>query len=201
MAQDTKTVGAEQEWEIGTVHGEPRAWQSQKGGDMLSYRIDVRPKGKDEPVFRRVELAQKKDTAAPQSGGTLDGEVTERTYGENNEKTDLKFKKAARGGGGGGGGRYKPRPDDSPKVYAARQAQIARQHSQDVAFRIVELAHAVSKPVGEVAAEVGIVLAPDGSEEPLSLVEAVHADVTRAGASAWSREADNGMIAAAVKEV
>lgn len=74
-----------------------REWDS-RYGPMVSYDIDLTdPSGM---VEANVELAQKRDTPAPQAGQTLDGEI------ERGGKFGPKFKKAHqdRGGGGGGGG-------------------------------------------------------------------------------------------------
>ena len=132
-----------------------------------------------------------KDTMPlPAPGSTLTGEIEPGPYGP-------KFKKAGGAGGGGGGGRpYKPRPDDAPEVFAARQASIARQHSQDMALRILELAQTSGQTSLAICEELGVRTISD-EQKPIPLLEAISLDVSLAGAQAWAREREKRAIRAA----
>jgi hypothetical protein len=140
---------------------------------------------------------QKPETAAPKAGDELDGAIETREYEAQGEKrTALKFKKTQGfGGGRGGGGRaWKPRPDDSPVVYAGRQASIQRQHSQDMAMRIVELAASSNQSVDDVCSALGLP-EKDGDGNKLDLIDRVSFDVNVVTRAAWQREAEHGNIA------
>lgn len=173
---------------VSKVHDEVRDWTG-KGGAMKSYRIDLADEA-GQTVGERIELPQKATTAVPSVGDLLEGDIEQREYEAGGEKrTDHKFKKASAygGGGGGGGGRkYTPRPDDAPEVYASRQAMIARQHSQDVGMRILELAQSSGDDVATIMDRLGINYAKD--EQTLSVLDAVARDVNLAGFRAWTLE-------------
>lgn len=121
------------QYTIKAIHGQPKPWESTKGGPMLSYRVDLADSSGT--VAQKVELAQKKDTPAPSVGDTIDGEITTRTYGDP-PREDLRFKKEYGGGGGGRGGGRKYLEDD-PAIYAAKQAAIAAQTSIERATELV----------------------------------------------------------------
>jgi hypothetical protein len=171
-------------YKIAKVHDDVRDWKNQRGDAMKSYRIDLAD-AQGQIVRERCELAQKESTQRPVAGNELDGEIQHRTYGDP-PKDDYKFKKAYGGGAGGGGRSWKPRPDDAPEVYAARQAMIARQHSQDVGMKILELAQASGDDVAVVMDRLGISYAK--GEETLTVLDAVAKDVAVAGFRAWIHE-------------
>jgi hypothetical protein len=105
---------------ITAVQPEPRAWNSTKGGPMLSYRVTLRnEQGAEKP---NVEWARKATSPAPAVGQTIEGTVEDGQYGP-------KFKAAQQMGGGGGGG---GRPRDP-----AERRSIAMQASQKVAVDAV----------------------------------------------------------------
>lgn len=213
MAKSPETVGPQGEWEITHVADNPRKWDAKKGGPMLSYRINLKCGDKS---FERVELTQKESTDAPTVGQKMDGEVQRRFYGANDENTDLQFRKAARGGGygGGGGGRsWKPRPDDAPPVWAGKQAQIVAQHSQNMALRVLELAHASDRPAAEIMGDLGVkttvqkarcvgcgqMVEPnaesaEGDTVELGIVDAFALYANEAFERAWQREDRGGAV-------
>lgn len=171
---------------ITKVHDSVRDWSGQGDHPMKSYRIDLAD-ANGQPVRERVELAQRATTAVPTVGQKIDGQINERKYtSAGEEKTDWKFQKAGGGGGGGGGRPWKPRPDDCPEVYASRQAMIARQHSQNIGMRILELAHASGDDLATVMDRLGIAYATDKGD--LSVVDAVAKDVATTGFRAWTHE-------------
>jgi hypothetical protein len=97
----------------------PRSWSSQKGGPMLSYRVDLL-REEDGFAIRNVEWSKKQGSPPPQIGETVDCTVdTEAQYGP---KLKVNFQQG--GFGGGGGNRMTPE----------REAQIIRQHSQHMAL-------------------------------------------------------------------
>lgn len=104
-----------------------REWESQAGGQMISYKLALEGDGK---LVGDVELAQKKATPAPTVGQSIDGTIESTNYGP-------KLKKDFAGGGksfGGGGGRAK---DPSERRSIERQ----------VAFKgAVELVSAIASP-------------------------------------------------------
>lgn len=191
-------------WKVKSVGDDPRTWKNKRQDTMVSYRIVVEtadgseqpPKG--QKSYSRVELVQKPETPAPKAGDQLDGDIEVRKYGENNEKEDLKFKKAQRGGGGGGRS-WKPRPDDSPVVYADRQAKIAAQHSQNMALRVLELAAQTNEDPVSIMDRLGVQTEHDGKS--MGLVAAFSRQVNIAGEAAWKREEDNGAIAGALAKI
>jgi hypothetical protein len=175
----------------------PREWSGSGGSEWESYRVTIEPAGGGDQIAN-VELNEKKGSPAPAPGKELHGDVdTSGQYGP-------KFKRARKGGfgGGGGGGRaWKPRPDDSPLVYVSRQAGIIRQHSQDVALRILALA--AEKHDGDfagVCADLGLDLG-DGDDGPVGLIDAVSRDVSRAAGAAWSREKEKETIKNALADL
>lgn len=194
------------QYTVKNVRADTRDWTSAKGGKMRSYRIDlVAADGAVNTGIdgKGVELAQRETTPPPKEGDTLDGAITERKWGENNDKIDLKFQKA-QGAGGGGGRSWKPRPDDSPKVYASRQAAILRQHSQDMALRVMELAQASNAEPQEVMDALGVdtTIEREGQDPAhLGLVQAFMVDAGRASNAAWDLEDTKHRIADAMKEV
>lgn len=78
---------------IREVIGQPNAWNSTKGGPMLSYSLDVTG---DDGFTGQVELNQKQTTAAPTVGQVIDG-----TLDRSNPKYAPKLKKTPPQGGGG----------------------------------------------------------------------------------------------------
>jgi len=109
------------QYTIVKVHEQTRPWVSEKAGPMMSYRIDVRDSGGI--VSERVELAQKTTTAPPVEGSALEGDIDlSGSYGP-------KMKKAYAAGPGGG---RVMSPED--------RASIVRQHSQEMAMNLINLA-------------------------------------------------------------
>jgi hypothetical protein len=97
----------------------PRSWSSQKGGPMLSYRVDLL-REEDGFAIRNVEWSKKQDSKPPQVGEVIDCTVDmEAQYGPK-----LKVEQEGGGFGGGRGGGMTPE----------REAQIIRQHSQHMAL-------------------------------------------------------------------
>jgi len=183
---------------VAVLAEEPRPWDSTKGGPMLSWRIDVEA---GEQTLERVELAQKKTTAKPEVGQELDGHVQRRFFGT--DGVDLQFRKAARFGGGGGGGSgraWKPRPDDAPVVYAAKQAQIVCQHSQNMALRVLELAEKSGESTETLMSRLGV-LTETGDGQALGLVEAFSRDASLAAARAWRREHEKKAVSDALADL
>lgn len=194
--------------EVLTVADDTRSWTNkQSSKEMLSYRVKL--KAPDGTEHARVELAQLETTAAPKAGDKLDGSITKRFYEAQGEtKSDLQFKKASRGGGfgGGGGGRaWKPRPDDAPVVYAAKQAQIVAQHSQNMAIRVLELAaaHSETGDFSGIMADLGVPLSfeRDGDTVKLGLVDAFQRHASIAAGEAWKREEEKGRVAKALADL
>jgi hypothetical protein len=108
---------------------QPRSWNSQQGGPMLSYDITVAdPTG----ATTVCELAQKSETAAPTVGQQLLGQIVTE-YGR------LKFKKAYQSARSNGGARRDPETEK----------RITRQHSQSAAIELLKL----SKETGESVAD------------------------------------------------
>jgi len=166
---------------------------------MLSYKLTIKDSG--DATFNDVELALAETSPAPKAGDSIEGVVNRRFYEwDGEEKSALQFKKAARGGFGGGGGRaYKPRPDDAPVVYAARQAQIVAQHSQDMALRVLELAQASgTDDHSGIMADLGIPTTDD-TGAAIGLAEAFRRDASVAAKDAWRREAEGKGIASALQ--
>jgi hypothetical protein len=200
MAKQPEPVSKSGAHTVEAVSGdEPRSW-STKGDNprpMLSYRLTVKDSG--DATFTDVELAQLETSPAPKAGDSIEGVVNRRFYEwDGEEKSALQFKKAARGFGGGGGGRaYKPRPDDAPVVYAARQAQIVAQHSQDMALRVLELARQSGDDPDLIMATLGIPTT-DESGASVGLVNAFRHDASLAAKDAWQREAQGKGIATAL---
>lgn len=137
-------------WRITKVGDSIREFSTEKGGDFKSYRIDVETVDgspappRQQAKYERVELVQKAATAAP-TVGEIEGDVTIRKYGANNEKEDLKFQKPRGGGfGGGGGGGAKAWPPH-------KEGAVVRQHSQEMALRFVSAAGGLDDfdPLGE----------------------------------------------------
>jgi hypothetical protein len=97
----------------------PRQWSSQKGGPMLSYRVDLQ-RDEDQFAIRNVEWSRKQASPAPTVGQKLNCTVDmEAQYGPK-----LKVEQEGGGFGGGRGGGMTPE----------REAQIIRQHSQHMAL-------------------------------------------------------------------
>lgn len=200
-------------WIIESVGDSPRRWSGAKGGTNLSYRIKVKSDDgskqppRDSAEYANVELVQKESTAAPTPGQKIEGDVTIRPWQtkEGEKKEDLKFEKprGSFGGGGGGGRTWKPRPDDSPLVYAARQASIGTQHSQDMAIRVLELAFAHDQGVDELMDLLGVErsVEADGKTVVLGLVAAFQRQVNMAGANAWEVEEKRNRIADALAKI
>jgi hypothetical protein len=96
----------------------PRQWSSQKGGPMLSYRVDLQRES-DQFVIRNVEWSKKQTSPAPVVGETVDCTVDmEAQYGP---KLKVNFQQGGFGGRGGG-------------MTPEREAQIIRQHSEHMAL-------------------------------------------------------------------
>ncbi len=110
------------DYTVKSVAPEPRQWEAKKGGAMLSYKILV--EGLDAPTGQ-VELAQKKDTAAPTVGQVITGTIENTDYGP-------KLKKEYQAGGGGGGKFYKPR--DPGEIRG-----MQRSHAQEMALRALAI--------------------------------------------------------------
>lgn len=203
MAKQNEPVSKAGDHEILAVGDGARDWQTKSDPprEMRSYRIKLRDTEGNE--HGNVELAQLQTTAPPVAGQKLNGHVERRFYGDNDEKVALQFKKAARGGGGGGGRAWKPRPDDAPVVYAAKQAQIVAQHSQNMALRVLELAHATgTDDWAGIMADLGVSLdPPEGSQKPLGLVDAFARHASMAAATAWLREKEKHAVADALAEL
>ena len=108
------------EYVVEFVQGEPRDWQSEKGGPMLSYKLKLR--GRDEVV----ELSQKKDTPPPAAGQQIDGEIVP----SGNQYPD-KLKKTYSGGNFGGG--------QNGKDWEASGRAQGRAHAQEMALRYCAL--------------------------------------------------------------
>lgn len=86
---------SDQTYKIVAFDGPPRDWEYQ-GNNFRSYYC------KFEGDERRIEIAQKPETPAPNIGDTLTGVITEKNgY--------FKFKKARPGGGFGGNGGSRPK--------------------------------------------------------------------------------------------
>lgn len=101
--------------------------QSQHGV-FKTLTLLLATEGQAEPVA--AEWYTKQETPVPAEGSTLEGEITvDPQWGP-------KFKKAQQGGFGGGGFRGR-----SPE----ENRRIVRQHSQEMAIRWAELAHARGK--------------------------------------------------------
>lgn len=214
MGQQMKPISPDGEYEVTRVGEETRDWQTKGDNprEMRSYRISVKLGDKE---FKSVELGQLKTTAAPTVGQKLNGKVMEREYEYGGQtKTDLKFEKARGGGGRGGGRAYKPRPEDAPTVYVAKQAQIVAQHSQNMALRVLELASsriaASPDPSGDlhgeavnIMGELGIPMTASvgGEDTDLGLVQAFTADANRAGKRAAEIETENRTITDALKAI
>ena len=112
-------------FKIGNVRENPREWQSQTGGPMLGYRMDMQDQSTGE-VIQNVEWSRKPTSAAPTNGQEVEGTLDRSgQYGP-------KFKQAAqqRGGGGGGG-----RPRDP-----AERRSIAMQSSIRTAVDLLRMA-------------------------------------------------------------
>jgi hypothetical protein len=125
-----------------------RAWNSEKGGPMLSYRMTLRNAQGAE--LSNVEWSRKQDSQPPAVGQSIEGEVdTTGEYGP-------KFKAAQRPGGTGGGGGGRPRDP-------AERRSIAMQHAQKCAVTILEVAasHGDYRPpnAGDVVTQVKAVAA------------------------------------------
>lgn len=147
-------------------------------GEMADIALSL------EGVESEVSWFTKATTPLPAAGEKIEGTIEESQYGP-------KFKKAR--AGGGGGRPYKPRPDDAPEVYAAKQAQIVAQHSQDMALRVLELAQASGDGPQTIMESLGVAMIRE-DQTPLGLVEAFSLDASRAAAAAWAREAERKAI-------
>lgn len=161
-----------QEYRITAVRSGPRKWQSTKGGEMHSYRVDLADANGQ--VTQNVERNKKPTSDPPKEGDQEYGDI------EHGGEYGPKFKTASRpgSGGGGGGGRAK-RPDDDPKVYAARQAAIARQHSQEMALRFLESRNGL----GDSDASDDEIL-----DYVMRTAERFHEDVSKAARDAFRRQ-------------
>lgn len=167
------------EYTITKVHEDRRNWQSGRGQEMVSYRIDL--EGEPKPPRDKIELAQLATTKAPQAGDKLTGQINERKWGANNENTDYKFEKE-RSGGGGGGGKRSFIEIEHPEIYAARQAAIIRQSQHTAAIEILDklgwfdgFDPNADQDVEEVTAKIAM------------LAEHLHADVNKAAGEAFAR--------------
>lgn len=115
-------------YKIGNVRENPREWQSQAGGPMLGYRMDMQDQATGE-VTQNVEWSRKPTSAPPAAGQTVEGTIdTAAKYGP-------KFKQMQQQGGRGGGGGYRPRDP-------AENRSIAMQHAQKCAVTVLEVAAA-----------------------------------------------------------
>lgn len=128
---------------VTAVQPNPRPWNSQKGGPMLSYRVDLQDS--QGHITPNVEWAKKQDSPAPQVGETSEGNLNNTEYG-------FKFK-AAYSGGGGGGARGK-----SPEESAA----IQRMHIQKTAPSYAEF-----------LLTIGVVEQPKDDKEAFALLQRV----------------------------
>lgn len=108
---------------ISHVAENTREWTNQAGGRMVDYKLTVKdPSGAE---VSQVELTQKPETAVPQVGQTIDGDIQTRTIDTARGPMQVKkLKRAQQAGGGFGGSRQR-----DPKETAA----IQRQHSQSAA--------------------------------------------------------------------
>lgn len=108
---------------------DPREWQSQQGGPMKSYTIKVQG---DEGAY---ELSKKASSAPPAVGQSIDvAQVIPPKQGTTfPPKIKLQF-----GGNGRGGG-----------MTPEREAQIVRQHSQEMALRYA----AIKATLGELPSD------------------------------------------------
>jgi hypothetical protein len=207
MAKQPEPVTKAGEHTVVSVGDSTRDWKNKADKEMRSYAVQF--KAPDGSSHGNVELAQLPTTAPPVAGAKIDGHIERRFYTKKDgtEGSALQFKKAARGGGGGGGRPWKPRPDDAPPVYAAKQAQIVAQHSQNMAIRVLELAEATAARTGNedwtgIMADLGVSLEPpEGSDKPLGLVDAFQRHASMAAANAWLREQEKGAVAKAMEAV
>lgn len=117
----------DQAYTIERCVGSPRDWDF-SGNSYRSYYVNF------EGDERRVEIAQKPETPAPNVGDTLTGHIEEQNR---NGSVYFKFRKAKAGNFGGGG---QPRPEDP-----ARAKRIVRQHSQGMALQYAALRHSQGK--------------------------------------------------------
>jgi len=97
-----------------------RDWNSQQGGPMKEYRVHL---AEGDQRHMNVEWSRKATSPAPTEGQQVEGTLEDRG------QHGLKLKVAPSFGGGGFA-----RPED-PK----RAARILRQHSQDMALRVLTL--------------------------------------------------------------
>jgi hypothetical protein len=110
---------------VTAVSDQTRPWNSQKGGPMISYRVDLKDsQGVNHP---NVEWARKATSQPPQIGETADGNLDNTEYG-------LKFKAAFTGAGGGGGGRPK-----DPAERAAIAASVALREGREAVEQAVTM--------------------------------------------------------------
>lgn len=163
-----------QEYKIAGVRSGPREWTNKAGGKMHSYRVDLADANGQ--ITQNVERNKKPESAPPQVGDVEYGDI--ESGGEYGPKFKLASRPGGGGGGGGGGGRAR-RPDDDPKVYAARQAAIARQHSQEMALRFLEARDGLGDS--------------DASDDEIldyvfKIAERIHEDVSKAAREAFRRQ-------------
>ena len=108
---------------VTAVDTKVRDWQSEHG-TMRAYKIKLKDAAGTEQV---AEWSRKLSSPAPEAGQTVEGEIVQGQYG-------ARFKKTQSAGGLG------PRPED-PK----RAARILRQHSQDMAMRVISIAYTTAQ--------------------------------------------------------
>jgi hypothetical protein len=113
---------------IVTVRPSVREWQSQKGGPMKSYRVDL--KAADGTVTENVEWARKADSPPPAADQSINCTIDPRPG------NDFGPKLALDQGAGFGGNGYKGRSPEETR-------QIVRQHSQHMALLYVQAKAAV----------------------------------------------------------
>lgn len=127
MSDDTPTA-----YTIAAFDGPPRDWEYQ-GNNFRSYYC------KFEGDERRIEIAQKPETPAPNIGDTLTGVITDKNgY--------FKFKKARQGGGFGGNGGSRPR---DPQERESIERQVAAKVASDLLVAL--MAQGTFKPEGVAA--------------------------------------------------
>jgi len=125
-------------YEVKNVHGEPREWSSSHGGTFLSYTVDfINEDGVGESG---VEWTKKPESRPPQVGEKVVGHIEPGKFAE---KFKLDFN-ATRELGQGGGSSSEATTSNTSKGSSSkgevdwdcRNAEIRRQHSQEMALRV-----------------------------------------------------------------
>lgn len=165
-------------YEIKRIIGEPRPWNSQKGGPMLAYKIDAEADGK---MAMGIEWSRKQTSRPPEVGEELVAHTEPGPFEGAPERLKVNYAATKELSGGstyqGGGprgskGTWQPESERDPE----RSARILRQHSQEMALRFFAIQS------GE-----GAVSNPDMQWKPedvFKLANSFDADVNKAGQAA-----------------